>query len=96
MIPRLVALATAVPPYTVGQEDAREFARHLFREVLTEDKDRHIDRAGGYDDTEEQEGGSNRLRRVSAQWEHFLGKDDQGEQQHPGQAHHTGSHQHGE
>jgi alkylresorcinol/alkylpyrone synthase len=40
VIPRLVALATAVPPYVVGQEDAREFARHLFREVLTEDNDR--------------------------------------------------------
>ncbi len=40
MIPRLVALATAVPPHVVGQDEAREFSRNLFREVLTEDKDR--------------------------------------------------------
>jgi alkylresorcinol/alkylpyrone synthase len=36
----LVALATAVPPYTVAQEDARTLARGLFREVLCENQDR--------------------------------------------------------
>ncbi len=40
MTPRLVALATAVPPFTVTQEVARDFARNLFREVLREDDDR--------------------------------------------------------
>jgi len=40
MTPRLVALATAVPPHTVGQDEARDFARRLFREVLDEDRDR--------------------------------------------------------
>lgn len=40
MMPRLVALATAVPPYTVAQEEAKAFARNLFREVLSEDDDR--------------------------------------------------------
>ena len=36
----LVALATAVPPYTVEQEDARTLARSLFREVLRENQER--------------------------------------------------------
>lgn len=40
MIPRLVALATAVPPHTVAQEQVKDFARNLFREVLREDDDR--------------------------------------------------------
>jgi alkylresorcinol/alkylpyrone synthase len=40
MTARLVALATAVPPYTVAQEDARDFARDLFRDVLSEDNER--------------------------------------------------------
>ena len=40
MTPRLLALATAVPPHTVGQEQAKDFARNLFREVLREDDDR--------------------------------------------------------
>jgi alkylresorcinol/alkylpyrone synthase len=37
---RLVSLATAVPPYTVAQGDARTFARDLFRDVLSEDNQR--------------------------------------------------------
>lgn len=37
---RLVALATATPPHTVGQDDVRGFARDLFRDVLREDDDR--------------------------------------------------------
>ena len=37
---RLVALATAVPPHQVGQDEARDFARHLFREVLRQDDER--------------------------------------------------------
>lgn len=36
----LVALATAVPPYTVEQGDARTLARSLFREVLRENQER--------------------------------------------------------
>ena len=35
-----MALATAVPPYTVAQEDARTLARSLFREVLRENQER--------------------------------------------------------
>ncbi|HKQ57503.1 MAG TPA: 3-oxoacyl-[acyl-carrier-protein] synthase III C-terminal domain-containing protein [Candidatus Eisenbacteria bacterium] len=37
---RLVALATAVPPHTVTQADAKDFARQLFREVLEAGDDR--------------------------------------------------------
>ncbi len=40
MIARLVSLATAVPPHAVPQEQVKEFARHLFREVLNEGDDR--------------------------------------------------------
>src|SRR5262245_27249012 len=40
MTARLVSLATAVPPYTVAQDDARAFARDLFRDVLSEDNER--------------------------------------------------------
>lgn len=40
MIPRLVALATAVPPHTVTQAQVKDFARSLFREVLREDDHR--------------------------------------------------------
>ncbi len=40
MTPRLVALATAVPPYEVAQDRVKEFARNLFREVLREGDDR--------------------------------------------------------
>jgi alkylresorcinol/alkylpyrone synthase len=40
MMPRLVALATAVPPHTIGQEQVKEFSRNLFHEVLREDDDR--------------------------------------------------------
>jgi alkylresorcinol/alkylpyrone synthase len=34
--PRLVSVATALPPHVVRQQDARDFAEHLFREVLGE------------------------------------------------------------
>ena len=40
MIPRLLSLATAVPPHTVDQSRVKEFARTLFRDVLREDDDR--------------------------------------------------------
>jgi alkylresorcinol/alkylpyrone synthase len=40
MIARLVALATAVPPFEVAQADARWFARTLFREALGDDRER--------------------------------------------------------
>lgn len=40
MMPRLVALATAVPEHRIAQEQAREFSRNLFRDVLREDDDR--------------------------------------------------------
>jgi len=40
MTARLVALATAVPPHAIPQANAKEFARHLFREVLSESDDR--------------------------------------------------------
>ncbi|MEK7329793.1 MAG: 3-oxoacyl-[acyl-carrier-protein] synthase III C-terminal domain-containing protein [Candidatus Eisenbacteria bacterium] len=40
MTPRLVALATAVPPHTVAQQQVKAFACNLFREVLREDDDR--------------------------------------------------------
>ncbi len=40
MMPRLVSLATAVPPYEVPQDRVKEFARSLFREVLREGDDR--------------------------------------------------------
>lgn len=40
MRPRLVALATAVPPYEVTQERVKEFARNLFGDVLREGDDR--------------------------------------------------------
>lgn len=40
MTPRLVALATAVPPHTVSQAQAKEFARQLFSDVLSEHDDR--------------------------------------------------------
>ncbi len=36
--PRLVALATAVPPHVVRQQDARRLAAHLFAGILHEDK----------------------------------------------------------
>ncbi len=39
-LPRLEALATAVPRHVVRQEDARAFTAHLFRDVLGEDPDR--------------------------------------------------------
>ena len=37
---RLISLATAVPPFTVAQDEARAFARDLFRDVLSEDNQR--------------------------------------------------------
>ena len=40
MMPRLVALATAVPPHTIAQAQVKEFSRNLFHEVLREDDDR--------------------------------------------------------
>lgn len=40
MIARLVALATAVPPFQVAQADARAFARSLFREALGDERER--------------------------------------------------------
>ena len=38
-----MSLATASPPYTVSQADAREFARQLFRDILTDDRERLLD-----------------------------------------------------
>jgi alkylresorcinol/alkylpyrone synthase len=40
MTVRLQALATAVPPHVVAQEDARDFARRLFGEVLRGEDER--------------------------------------------------------
>jgi len=40
---RLVSIATASPPYPVAQADAREFARQLFRDILTDDRARLLD-----------------------------------------------------
>jgi alkylresorcinol/alkylpyrone synthase len=40
MTARLMSLATAVPPHVVTQDDARDFARDLFRDVLSEDNER--------------------------------------------------------
>ena len=40
MTARLMALATAVPPHPIAQDDVRAFARDLFRDVLREDDDR--------------------------------------------------------
>ena len=37
MMPRLAALATAVPPHAVTQDRVKEFARNLFREALRAD-----------------------------------------------------------
>ncbi len=39
---RLVALATAVPQHEIAQAHVKDFARQLFREVLSEDDDRLI------------------------------------------------------
>jgi len=35
--PRLLSLATAVPPHLLRQQDAERFARHLFTDVLADD-----------------------------------------------------------
>ena len=35
--PRLLSLSTAVPPHIVRQEDAEQFARHLFSDVIGSD-----------------------------------------------------------
>ncbi|HEX7967976.1 MAG TPA: type III polyketide synthase, partial [Stellaceae bacterium] len=40
MIPRLIALATAVPPYALGQPEVTLRARHLFAERAGADLDR--------------------------------------------------------
>ena len=40
MTARLVSLATGVPPHTIAQQEARAFARDLFRDVLSEDNER--------------------------------------------------------
>ncbi|MGO8916366.1 MAG: type III polyketide synthase [Stellaceae bacterium] len=40
VLPRLAALATAVPPYTLGQADVALRARHLFAETAAADLDR--------------------------------------------------------
>lgn len=39
----MVSLATASPRHTVAQADAREFARQLFRDILTDDRARLLD-----------------------------------------------------
>jgi predicted naringenin-chalcone synthase len=38
--PRIVSLATAVPPHAIPQERAKEFSRVLFEQVLSEDRAR--------------------------------------------------------
>ena len=40
---RLISIATASPAHTVTQADAREFARQLFRDILTDDRARLLD-----------------------------------------------------
>jgi alkylresorcinol/alkylpyrone synthase len=39
-LPRLAALATAVPPYALGQAEVAQRARHLFAEAAADDLDR--------------------------------------------------------